>query len=308
MERKIVSIVVVIAIVVSFFCCRNYMSVDNQIERFYNNATESIPNAVLYDLSEDEVIFEKGIDEKISIGSVMKILTACVGLKYYDLKDTIVVGEEFEYNLEGDSSRSMIEPGQVITFEQLLYAILIPSGSDAAYTLAVNTARKINNDPDMPIEKAVNCFAGEMNKYAEELGCKSTHLVYPDGQDHKKQHTCISDVIIIAKDALKYDILREIFSTYYAEVELASGEVYEWYNTNYMLCDESDYYFEGCLGIKTGHTQKAGYCLLSYAERDGKQLLSVVCNCATKVERFKIASRLFEVGFFAEKLEKGIRT
>lgn len=304
MERKVVSIIVVVAIVVSFFCARNYMSIDNQIENLYNNATEGIPNAVLYDLSEDKVMFEKGIDKTISVGSIVKVLSVCVGLKYLNLEDEFLVGEEVDYYLTADASRSMIKNGQTISFEQLLYAVLIPSGSDAAHTLAVNTARAMTGNPDIPIADAIVLFCEEMNNYAKELGCKNSFFVNPDGQDDERQYTCISDVVLIAKKALEYDIFRKVVSSPSVELTLVSGEVYTWYNTNSMINPDSYYYFEDIKGIKTGYTTAAGFCLLSYAERDGKQLLCLVCNCKNESRRYSITSKLMEIGFFAESIKK----
>ncbi|MBQ8228331.1 MAG: D-alanyl-D-alanine carboxypeptidase [Clostridia bacterium] len=303
MERKIVSIIVIIAIITSFFCCRDYMSIDNQVDFYYNNITDDIQNALLYDLSDDKVLFEKGIDECISVGSIIKVLTVCIGLQYFELEDTFLVGEEVDYYLTADASRSMIKSGQTISFEQLLYAILLPSGSDAAFTLAVNTARKISNNPTMPISESIEIFCNEMNNYAKRLGCTNSHFVNPDGQDDDEQYTCISDVLIIAKKALEYDIFRKIVSTSDIELKLNSGEVYNWHNTNSMIDPNSSYYFEDCAGIKTGFTTDAGFCLLSYSERDGKQLLCVVCRCNYESSRYTISSRLFEVGFFAESLK-----
>ncbi len=303
MERKIVSIVVVIAVAVSFFCCRDYMSSDNQIKRFYNNITEDISNAVLYDLNEDKIIFEKYINDIISVASIVKVLSVCVSLQHFKPEDTFIVGEEVDFHIAGDASRSMIRSGQTITYEHLLYAILLPSGSDAVHTLAVNTARKIKNDPDMPIPDAIEFFCDEMNRYAMELGCTNSHFANPDGQDDENQYTCISDLIIIAKKALEYDLFRKIVNTCYVECKLVSGEVYNWYNTNEMINPDSTYYFEGASGIKTGFTSESGYCLMSYAERNGKQLLCIVCNCKTKGWRFTASSRLFTIGFFADAMK-----
>lgn len=302
MERKIISIIAVIAIAVSFFCCRDYMSMDNQVENLYKSVTKDIPNAVLYDLDEEKILFEKGINESISVGSIVKIVSVCVGLQLFELEDTFIVGPEVDYYLTADASRSMIKFGQTISFEQLLYAILLPSGSDAAHTLAVNAARKISNNPDLPIDEAITFFCEEMNRYAQELGCKGSHFVNPDGQDEDGQYTCISDVIIIAKKALEYDVFREIVKTPEKEVKLVSGEVYNWSNTNSMLNQDSYYYYEECVGIKTGFTTDAGFCLLSCAEKDGKRLLSVVCNCRRESDRYTITSRLFDVTFFANSL------
>lgn len=306
MERKIVSIIVVIAIVVSFFSYRNYMSIDNQVERFYNSITDEIPNALLYDLSEDEIIFEKGIDDTISVGSIVKVLSVCVGLRFFELDDTLLVGEEVDYYLTTDASRSMIKSGQTLTFEQLLYAILLPSGSDAVHTLAVSTVRKMYDDSTIPTDIAIKTFCDEMNRYAKELGCKNSFFVNPDGQDDERQYTCISDFLIIAKKALEYDIFRKIVSTPNVELELVSGEVYNWDNTNSMLNPDSVFYYEDCAGIKTGFTTAAGFCLLSYAERNGKELLCMVCNCRYEGTRYNITYRLYDVAFFDDSLERNL--
>jgi len=304
MERKIVSIAVVITTVISFFCFRDYMSIDNQAENFYSNISEDIPNVLLYNLNEDKLLFEKGINESISVGSIVKVLSVCLGLQYFEAEDTFLVGEEVDYHLTADASRSMIRSGQTLTFEQLLYAILLPSGSDAVFTLAVNTARKIHNNPSLPIEEALKSFCNEMNNYARQLGCNGSNFVNPDGQDDKEQYTCLSDVLIIAKKALEYDLFRKIVSTPNIELELVSGEVYKWYNTNSMLDPNSSYYYEDAIGIKTGFTSGAGYCMLSCAERDGEQILCIVCNCRYKNSRFTVSSRLFEVAFFAENIKQ----
>ena len=191
----------------------------------------------------------------------------------------------------------MIRTGQTITFRQLMTGALLPSGCDAINTIAVNVVRKVKNDPDIGIGKALALFCSMMNTYAKSLGCTASHFVNPDGQDDERQYTCINDMVLFLTKALENETFREIASLPYADVRLPSGEKYAWSNTNQLLHADSPYYYPRALGIKTGHTSAAGYAMASYARQNGHTVLVVACECDYEWQRYTVAANLMRLGF-----------
>lgn len=108
-------------------------------------------------------IYEKESQKQIAPASTTKMLTALTAVDYCSMEEVVTVGEEIGL-IPSDSSRAWLSAGNQLTFKQLLVAMLLPSGNDAAYTIAVHTGRKIEQDISLPIEDAVSSFTEAMNK------------------------------------------------------------------------------------------------------------------------------------------------
>lgn len=157
-------------------------------------------NAVMYNMNEDTVIFEKDKDEKISIASLTKIMTTIVAIENIDNLDekvTIKV-KDFATLYEEDASLAGFVVGQEVTYRDLLYGTMLPSGAEATQALANNLTGSVPN------------FVELMNKKAEELKLKNTHFANTTGLDSKDNYSTAEDVATILKYALKNETFKKI--------------------------------------------------------------------------------------------------
>jgi len=240
-----------------------------------------------------KVLFERNSRKKMYPASLTKVLTALLAIEELDLNDTITVGREI--NLKAlDASGAGLVVGEKISVSDLLRALLIPSGNDAAYTVAVQVARKKANDPSMSIQQAVDYFAKMMTERAKELGAENSNFVNPHGYHDDNHYSTAYDMYLITKEAMKHEIFREIVSTQYYSIKndenAESGDKkveHSWVNRNLMLRKKGEYYYENATGVKTGYTSKAGNCLISSAEKDKLSVILVTMNFPTEKERWE---------------------
>lgn len=254
-------------------------------------------NAItVYDVTEGKMLFGKNENKHIYIASTTKLMTCLVALSVFQPDDVITVGQEI-YLRKPNSSVSFIQPGHQLKVRTLIAALLLPSGNDAAYTVAVNTARKHSGQLDMSYERAVNYFCNLMNEEARRLGCENTYFVNPEGWDNSNHYSTASDMTVIASAALNNAIIASIANIHYSRFYFYSGELIDWYNTNKLLDPDSKYYYEYAHGLKTGTTPMAGNCLVAFAEKDGRKILICAYGCSTDDDRFGRVRDIFEYAF-----------
>jgi serine-type D-Ala-D-Ala carboxypeptidase (penicillin-binding protein 5/6) len=232
-------------------------------------------------------LWSRGLDTERPIASITKVMTAMVVIKAGQLDRKITVTQAAETYAEENSAGSAgLVPGDVLTTRQLLEGLLLPSGADAAYLLA-NT-----------YGPGWRAFVRKMNATARKLGMTRTHFDNFDGLPWPTEYSTYStphDLMIMAKAAMKLAVFRSIVvqHRYYIEATSQHHE-YNWTNTD-LLLDR----YRGAIGIKTGFTLGAGYCLLFEAKRGKHELLGVVLY-STNYEpgvRFSAAARLLNWGF-----------
>lgn len=243
-------------------------------------------HAVLMELDSGKILYAKSEMGTCFPASTTKILTALVALENGETKRRVKVGEEANFPSPG-SSLAGIRYGETLTLNQLLYALLLPSGNDAAYALAVDTARRVSGDRKMDSHKAVEYFCDLMNQRAEKAGARGSHFVSPDGYHDAEHYTTALDMAYIARDAMKLKAFREVVQKPEYRLPNVKGKGKDGkslmlkrvvQNTNRLINKEDPVYFQYATGIKTGHTTPAGYCLVSSAAKDGRQVLAVVMN------------------------------
>lgn len=233
--------------------------------------------AVLMNANTKEILYNKEGLELIQPASTTKLLTAIVAVEVSQEDEEFVVGSEIEL-IASDSSRAYLRKGQVLSLNQILDALLLPSGNDAAYTIAANLGRKISKDPSLKPKKAVKVFVQAMNDKAKELGVVSSNFKGPDGYDAKGQYTTAYDMALIGAAALEYDEIKETVLKVKARDILISGDDVTWYNANKLVKPGSGYYYKYAVGLKTGTSGEAGRCLVSAAIKDEAIFVSVVMN------------------------------
>lgn len=229
-------------------------------------------NAIVIDATTGEVLFEKNATERRAMASLTKLFTALVALETVPL-DTELVVEPVD--LVGEASMGL-SAGDVVSFRSLLHGLVLPSGNDAASTIARVAGRG-----------SQDAFIHMANERIAELGLTDTHLVNPHGLDADGHHSTARDIAALAMYALQHQpaLVDAIHTTSY------SGDGFTLYNTNRLLN-----VYPGLIGGKTGLTDDAGYCLMQVAEIDGRKVLVVLLG-STWESWYADAERLLDHGF-----------
>lgn len=246
--------------------------------------------AVLYCIEDDEILYGYNVNGRMAPASITKLLTAATALKYMEIDDEITVGTELELVKEG-SSLCFIRSGGKSSLENFLYGLFLPSGNDAAYTIAVSVARKCR--PELEDDKeAVEYFCELMNELADEIGMKKSHFENPDGWDSENHYTTAIDLIKLAQYSIFEPEICEIAGTFKANVEFDTGEVYQWQNSNRLIDPDSDFYCEDVFGLKTGTTGRSGRSIVAAFKHKGKTYISVVIGCSTDENRYELTLKM----------------
>lgn len=249
-----------------------------------------------------EIIAGKKQLEKRKIASLTKIMTLYCSLRIaatlkLDLRKLMITVSAKAASIIGTTAA--LRENDLISLYDLLFGMMLPSGNDAAYSVAeylgnyiMNSRRfsTINNNP-------VQCFVDFMNQEARLLKMFKTLYMNPHGLDTKHAYSCTEDVAKLCVASLKLPLVREIIKTKEYRVELMrDGRLVEktWSNTNKLLAEDPN-----CLGFKTGITPQAGPCLSSYWEINNCEYLVVVTGCSDVAQRNK-ESR--ELGYLASEL------
>ena len=212
-------------------------------------------------------------------------MTAHVALKYMPAEVEIIVGSEISM-VKPDSSLCGLKRGYKMTLYDLLHGLLMQSGNDAAYTVAVNVARYVSENYEMENKTAVEYFCALMNEQAEYLGLENTSFANPEGWDHESNYSTVNDLAILARCVMNQETIAEIVKTVNYKLILESGEEIEFFNSNFLLHEESRFYHKDAIGLKTGSTSTAGKCLVTVVEIDGKRYMTIVMGCPNEEARY----------------------
>lgn len=253
--------------------------------------------AILVDFKGGGVLFEKDADEKNYPASTTKIMTAILAIENLDYSE-VLTASETAIDIDRDGSNMGILLGETFTVEQLLYGLLVHSANDAANMLAEGVAGTIDD------------FVIMMNAKAKELGMTNTNFVNPHGYHHEDHYMSARDLATLSAYAMKNEKFKVIAST--PTYEIAPTEKYEeirYLSSNNMLINPMKgrkYIYSPAKGIKTGHTGDAGYCLASFAEKDGMSYICVTMKAPIDENdnhSFKDTINLFEYGFNNYKMK-----
>ena len=250
-----------------------YVPVQNSDATYTPDFNVGSTAALLMSLDTGTVLYSKNADQKMYPASTTKIMTYMVVMDHVTNVDTetVTYTEEMESVIEGTgSSVAGMEVGDVFTVHQLLYCMMVPSGNDAAVMLASYVG---NGDLD--------AFVQMMNDKAAELGCENTHFANPDGLHDPDHYTTARDMAKITQAALSYNYFQEIVNTttYYATPQNRPDVSRMLSTTNYLIDRNQQgqqYWYQYARGVKTGHTDEAGHCLVSTAVAEGQSYLCVV--------------------------------
>lgn len=241
--------------------------------------------AIVMDMDTGEVLYAKGIDEKRAPASTTKIMTAMLAIEKVPFETQITFTDEVN-NIEAGSTHIGIKPGETLTMKDCAYAILLASANEVSSGVAEY------------IGTTVPTFVDMMNQRAKELGCTNTHFVNANGLYDENHYTTARDLAIIAKAAFQNETFREVIKTpYYIVPKTNITDEERWLNNHHKMVLQGSEHYEGCLGGKTGYTEKAGNTLVTYAERDGRKLVCVLLADINIVAQYTDTKALLDYGF-----------
>lgn len=257
--------------------------------------------ALLIDLDTDQVLYEQAADEQRYPASITKIMTAlltleAIGRGELDLNTEITVDAAALADITEDSSTANLQAGEKITVKNLLYCLLLASANEAANVLA------------MAVSGDIPTFVELMNQRAQELGMAGTHFVNPHGLHNADHYSTARDIYRMSKQAMTHATFREIVSTGRYTVPATNlSKARSLLNTNGLLTSAKHYGYtmDGTIGIKTGSTGEAGYCLVAAVQKKGHTLVSVVLGAQNPTDsrgnvqrkQFTESKRLLNWGF-----------
>ncbi len=243
--------------------------------------------AFVFDTGENRYLYTGGgLDKKLAPASLTKLLTAYTALSCLSEDAVITVGDEVTW-IDPWSSVAYLQPGHELTVKMLIQGLMLPSGNDAAYTIAVAGGRALSENPQLDRKTAYHLFVDEMNAQARILGMSGTHFANPDGIDAEGHYTTMADLVILTKAVAEIPLIMEYAGMAKAQVVFASGEAVTWLNSNLLIQEESAYYTESAVGLKTGSTENAGACLISlFRQADGGYLIVGVLGSTDNEARY----------------------
>ena len=253
-------------ILFTILCCLPMVVMASEVPEISSEA------AILYQLNEDQVIYEKNSEEIIAPASLTKVMTTYVALeKITDLDQTVTLTSEmFQGLAESNASVAGFSVGETVTYRDLLYGSLFPSGGDATQALAILLYDTQEN------------FVARMNEKAEEIGMKQTHFENTTGLPDENHYSTASDMALLLKTALKDPTFYELFTT---EEYTTSNGRHTWIPSYLKTANTYGITVDSILGGKTGFTNEAGYCLASIATYDGVDYLLVTMHAPTDGSR-----------------------
>ncbi len=244
---------------------------------------------LLMDFHSRRVLASKDADKRIEPASITKLMTAYIIYKELELgnidtKDLVLISEK-AWRMKG--SRMFVEARKKVPLDRLLHGLIIQSGNDAAVALAEH------------ISGTEASFVEKMNAEAQRMGLKDTHYTNVTGWPDEDHYTTANDIatltrILISEYPQRYKL--------YKEKEYSYNGIKQ-YNRNKLLWLDPS-----VDGVKTGHTESAGFCLVASADRNGMRLISVVLGAKSVKERSDTSQQLLEYGyrnFETHKLYKG---
>jgi serine-type D-Ala-D-Ala carboxypeptidase (penicillin-binding protein 5/6) len=250
--------------------------------------------AILADAATGQVLWGRGLNTERPMASVTKVMTALVVLESGNLDREIRVPKAaFTYVWKYGGESAALHPGDELTTQELLEALLLPSGADAAYTLA------------NAYGPGLTAFIARLNATAARMGLTHTHFTSPDGLPYPTEtstYSTPSDLLTLGLAAMRFPAFRSIVDQRFYHLPKGNGHhQYWWDNTNDLIG-----YYPGAIGIKTGYTDDAGHCLLFEAVRNGRTLIGVVLDSPATgaAAGAQDAARMLNWGFSLKQTER----
>ena len=248
--------------------------------------------AIVIDGSSGQVIYEKNAHQKMYPASTTKILTGLLAVEYGNMTDNITYSHNAIYGIERGSSHASISVDEVLTLEQSMYALSIESANDAAAGIGEYLESKTGKS-----------LSSLMNERAKQAGALNSNFVNPHGLPDNNHYTTAYDLAMIAKECIKYDTFKEIFTakTYSIpptnkQSKTRTFNAANWF-VNGVFVYDGNFQREGLLMTKTGWTQEARHTLVTAFEQDGRTIIAVVMSAPRDDDTFGDIEKLFNWAF-----------
>ena len=253
---------------------------------FRGSALELIPNAksgILIEAGSGKIIYEKNIEERYSVASMTKMVAQIIIMEEIEAKkiswDDVVTASHNASSMGG--SQIYLEDGEKITVRDLMKGISVASGNDATVAMAEY------------ISGSEEKFVERMNEVVSRLKLKNTHFVNCTGLDEKDHYSSAYDMAMIARElVMKHPGVLEFSSIYEDYLRENTDNKFWLVNTNKLI-----HFYDGADGLKTGHTDDAGYCLAATAKRDNLRLIGIVLGEEDSKVRNSETMELLDYGF-----------
>lgn len=239
-------------------------------------------SGIVIDASSKKVLFEKNSNEEMPMASMTKIMTMLLIMEEIEkgninLDDQVTISKNAA---DMGGSQIYLEAGKTASVKELLTSIGIGSANDSAVAMAEKIGGTEEN------------FVSMMNKRASELGANNTHFANAHGLDADNHYSTAHDMALIASELVKHESILEITGTYETTITHQNGQSIWLVNTNSLIR-----FYKGLDGLKTGYTEKAGYCLTGTMERNNMRLITVVMNASVKEDRNTDTINMMEYAF-----------
>lgn len=249
--------------------------------------------AIVVDLETGYTLYEKNIYKKEYPASITKIMTATLALENLKLTDNLTFSYDAVFSIEPGSSSGYLDVDEQITVEQGLYGLMLISGNDIANGLAEAVGGTMDN------------FALMMTQKSKALGCVNTNFVNAHGLHDENHYTCAYDMAVMAKNIYQEsEMFRTLCSTerYIVPPTNKQEETRYWRNSNRMILEGENYYYSDCIGGKTGYTNEAGGTLVTFAEINGRTLMTVILHSTNSVGAYTDSIALYD--YFKENTDE----
>ena len=244
-------------------------------------------SGIVMDVDTGEILYEKDAFSAYYPASTTKLLTGMIAIDKLNLSDTVTVAQSDIDAVPETYVNIYLTKGEKMSVEDMLYALLVYSSNDVAFSLG----RTVSGD--------IESFAKLMNETATELGCVNSNFRNPSGISDPSHYSCAYDLALIGCKAYHNSDFRKISSAFSHTIpgtNLDKNER-EFFNTNRLISKESNYYYEYATAGKTGYTEESNGCLVAFAEKDGRRLCCTVMNCDPDTSKFSDAATLFDYCF-----------
>jgi len=244
-------------------------------------------SAYLVELNSGEVLYSKNENEQRYPASITKVVTALVVIEHCDMNEEVTFSKNAVTDIEDGGHSWEFKEGEVLTVEQCLYALLLESVNEAGYALAEH------------VSGSLEAFAERMNQKAAEVGATNTHFKNPHGLNDPEHLTTAHDMAMLFWAALQNEKFYEIDSatSYSIPATTLNPGGYNFTMHHKMMLSGSDYYYDGVKAGKTGYTSLAKNTLVTYAEKDGMELVCVVLKDEGGGVVYEDTRKLLDYGF-----------
>lgn len=259
----------------------------NKIQGWPQAADIASDTGILMDADTGTVLFDKGGDQQRYPASITKIMTLLVAVENSSMDEQVTFTETGVRNVAADSSNINSKVGEVMTMQDCLHALMIISANDAAAQIAEHVGGTEQNFIDM------------MNQRAAEIGCTNTHFTNSSGLPDENHYSSAKDMALIFREGLKNKDFRSVLgdADYTIQPTNMTSDKRVMHTHHPMFAPESDIYYPGCIGGKTGFTNLAAHTLVTAVEQNGTTYIAVVMHGVELSTCCLDSKALFDYGF-----------